>query len=1047
MANPYSTSNGNTASQPLSNEGCQGMPQPQTGTDGRLRVVSGTASDDLLVGTDQIDVMLGGAGNDRLFGGAGDDVLLGGAGSDALIGGEGRDVIDGGEGIDSVVLAGTHDDYTVVVTPTGLQFTNQKGETDIVRNVEQIRFSGEDKFYTVRDGALVEEGQLDQDHRPQEQADGEQRSPEPGADGPRTNQENGAADGQQPTVNHGDSDPRDPESGSSPNKVGPQGMNVTFGTDANEALFGQDNDDLIVGGGGNDLLSGKDGSDTLLGGAGNDTLEGSLGRDVLVAGAGDDNLTGGPGDILFAGAGNDFIVDAGAALIDGGDGTDTLRLEGNFTEYRITHTGVGVQITNASNQTWTVLNVEQFKFGQDPAVYRIGDNQFVPSNLLSAGESLGGEPDRSFLSAPSGYGGSSTGPNRIEGTSGQDTLQGSAAGDMLLGGDYADTLIGLAGDDLLHGGRGSDAMSGNDGDDTLYGGDGQDAMAGGAGNDVLFGSAGNDTLEGGAGNDVIDGGDGTDAILLAGALNTYTISTLGLGHQITSADGFTDTVVNVEYFRFHGDDRVYQIQDNQFVPVTLSTTPGQRAGSGDGRQSSDIPGQQSQRDDPESSQRGQGSNSEHENPRSDGNQHPFEIRQGTDSAEVMTGTAKADYLSGNGGNDTLNGGAGNDTLLGGTGDDVINGGAGNDVIDGGVGTDTIVLDGALNTYTVRMDSFGHLITGADGSTDTAYNVEYFRFHGDDRVYQIQNNQFVPVNVPANPGQVAGSPEGRQASDIPGQQPQREIPNNCRQPDAPGQQSQRDDPESPQQGQGSNSDRENLRSDGNQHPFEIRRGTDSAEVMTGTAKEDYLSGNGGNDTLNGGAGNDVLFGGTGDDVINGGAGNDVIDGGVGTDTIVLDGALNTYTVRTDSFGHLITGADGSTDTAYNVEYFRFHGDDRVYQIQDNQFVPVNVSANPGQWPNQPEGGQGDTGGGDKQGWHDGFLNPSVQPGTSEPQAQYLSNTDQAPYDAYELGLIAPLDTEPARSPQPQQSASADPSNHWIVSTSGEDIFTDDGLTAG
>ena len=73
----------------------------------------------------------------------------------------------------------------------------------------------------------------------------------------------------------------------------------------------------------------------------------------------------------------------------------------------------------------------------------------------------------------------------ITGTSGADTLDGSAD---------PDEILGLEGDDRLYG---------HGGDDTLYGDEGDDMLAGGAGDDVLDGGAGNDTLWGGEGADRI----------------------------------------------------------------------------------------------------------------------------------------------------------------------------------------------------------------------------------------------------------------------------------------------------------------------------------------------------------------------------------------------------------------------------------------------------------------------------------------------------------------------------------------------------------------
>ena len=80
------------------------------------------------------------------------------------------------------------------------------------------------------------------------------------------------------------------------------------------AVYGQaGNDDIVItessavscwlyGDEGNDVLLGGSGNDILFGGEGNDVLVGGLGRNLLIGGNGSDILTGGFGeDILIAG--------------------------------------------------------------------------------------------------------------------------------------------------------------------------------------------------------------------------------------------------------------------------------------------------------------------------------------------------------------------------------------------------------------------------------------------------------------------------------------------------------------------------------------------------------------------------------------------------------------------------------------------------------------------------------------------------------------------------------------------------------------------------
>src|SRR4051794_8666248 len=224
-------------------------------------------------------------------------------------------------------------------------------------------------------------------------------------------------------------------------------------TVANTALlqvFGQDGNDVLTlneangalpkanlfGGVGNDVLTGGSGGDQLFGQGGNDTLLGKGGSDLLFGGAENDTLTGGDGDDqAFGQSGNDRMIwnpGEDTDLNEGGDGTDTVEVNGG----------------NGAEQFTTTANGTRVRFDRvTPAPFSID---------IGTSENL--------------------------------TLNANGGDDTFTGGNGLAPLIQLT----VDGGTGNDTLLGGDGNDVLLGGDGSDFVDGNRGNDTALLGAGDD---------------------------------------------------------------------------------------------------------------------------------------------------------------------------------------------------------------------------------------------------------------------------------------------------------------------------------------------------------------------------------------------------------------------------------------------------------------------------------------------------------------------------------------------------------------------------
>ena len=384
-----------------------------------------------------------------------------------------------------------------------------------------------------------------------------------------------------------------------------------------ENVIGTDGDDIITGDGNNNRLEGADGNDTIRGGAGIDVLLGDAGNDTLYGDAGNDQIDGGTGDdTIYGGTGDD--------LLDGGSsGTDTLRFDdllgggviidlagtatyladnstdtfSNFDIYYLTASGDTLTDTTGDDVFYTLGGNDVINYsGGDDTIDAGTDDQTATND--GTGDTLDfSSITNSYITYTLADSGSTTaqvlassndalintltitGIENVTATSGNDTITGN---------DISNTIITLAGDDVVDGGAGDDTITTGSGNDTVDGGDGEDTINTGSGDDTIIASAGTDIIDGGTGTeDLLDYSSRTD-------INSSVSLTL---------NGTTEIVVTIDGV---SSDRIRGIEH-----VTGSTVNDTLVGDA--------------------------------------------------SDNILRGMAGSDTLSGRGGNDTLDGGAGNDT--------------------------------------------------------------------------------------------------------------------------------------------------------------------------------------------------------------------------------------------------------------------------------------------------------------------------------------------------------------------------------------------------
>jgi len=256
-----------------------------------------------------------------------------------------------------------------------------------------------------------------------------------------------------------------------------------------------------------------------------------------------------------------------------------------------------------------------------------------------------------------------------------DTLEWQGiVGNDINGTSGNDTITGTAGADDIDAGNGNDMISGAGGPDDINAGGGNDTIDGGAGADLIRGDLGNDTY-------IYELGDSTDTYIERGnSTGTDTADVISFGVGIDSGDitlvraaNSTDLIINIDT----GSQTGQIVIENQFnytsggghietllfsdtSTLNLNTINYTMTGT-------------------------------------DGNDELYGVDHGGGIDDTIYGEDGNDEIYGDDGNDTLYGGDGNDHIEGGDDNDTIYGDAGNDRLEGGAGNDHLY-DGTGNDF-------------------------------------------------------------------------------------------------------------------------------------------------------------------------------------------------------------------------------------------------------------------------------------------------------------------------------------------------------------
>ena len=794
-----------------------------------------------------------------LMGGAGNDILSGNNLTNYLRGNGGSDLIDGRGGFDLAAFTSAQQSIQVHMAEERRSFTVFDGSgTDTLYGIEGIDATAYDDDIIGNSSSNLLRGRKGYDYLD-------------GAGGSDVADYSGSEGGINVTLQ---------ESGET---IVADGYG-TFDTLVNiEGIYGTDYDDVLVGNSQDNNFRGRIGNDLLDGMGGSDSAN-------YVGAASAVNIT-------LAAEGVDTVVN------DGDGGTDTLRGIENLSGSNFNDVLTGNELTNVLRGSMG-NDLLDGKGGLDVASF--GSAYSAVNITLLAG---GAEQVVS------------------DGEGGTDTLRGIEG---LTGTDFNDTLTGSSGDNILNGGKGQDFIFGGAGNDTMDGGDIFDRINFSDLNTVSYAGATTGVVVNLATGVATDGLGGTDQlenfnwVIGSGNGDSITGTSILTMFEIFEGGGGNDTINGGAIDPIGGNNSNRAVYANATAAVTVNLATGTAAGTSaeagigvdtliniNHVQGSGFGDSLLGSDSTFTEQFSGGAGNDTINGMGGTDVARYDNITGGPGVTVNLATGTATDQFGN--TDTLisiegvRGSQSADSLTGGAtangtgavdGLEFFNGQGGNDTIDGGAGYDRADYQSAYGGVQVTLGGNG-VGTAQDGmgGTDTLINIEAVRGSAWD-------DYLVGSNI-SDPGEFE-SFEGREGNDT---------------IDGMGGADRAD-----YQGVAGaiNVDLNgNFASNDGYGYFDLLM---NIENVRGSSFNDYINGSSVNNMLDGGAGNDNLIGGLGNDTLIGGDGDDSLVGGFGNDSLVGGNGSNDWAQYYDASGgvnvNLVNGAvsgGGGLDTLSGIEH--------------------------------------------------------------------------------------------------------------------------------